>query len=294
MTVRQLLTTAAKKLRPKKITCPADENVGWLEAEILMAHLLNKPKEWVITHGTDVISPTLARSFQKLVARRAKHEPIAYLIGRQAFYGRTFRVNKHTLIPRPESELIIDLMKDRVREDCLFWDVGTGCGAIGITLALEFPESRVLATDTSAAALRIAEKNAGDFQADERISFLKADLLDTQVKNVITTSHVPLVVAANLPYLPDSDKKKLTPDIMKYEPGKALFAGRDANAIIKRLLLQVNEAPDINPDLMMFEFDPPSASDLESFAKETFPQAIIQIHNDLAGRNRLLEIDFRS
>ena len=246
MTVKQLLMRTAKKLQPRRIVCEADRNLGWLEAEILLARALKRDRAWLTAHEDESVRAIDVRQFRKFVARRVKHEPIAYILGEKDFYGRPFNVNKHVLIPRPETELLVDLARKiaPLDERVLIWDAGTGSGAVGVTLAAELPRSSVIATDVSTKTVKIAVANARRHGVADRMHILKADLLNETVLRLIRrhTKTRPLVIAANLPYLPEADRKKLDPDVIKYEPHDALFAGADGLAVIKRFLDQVSSS----------------------------------------------------
>jgi len=291
-TVNSLLRTAAKDLRARKTKSPVDQNVGWLEAEVLLASVVNKDKAWVIAHGEDYLGPVLRRRFEKLVERRKAHEPVAYILGYKEFYGRPFKVNRHTLIPRPETELFIDVFKLRHTKDDAFllWDVGTGCGEIAITSALEFPNAKIIASDICKRALKVAEMNAKAHKAAKRLSFIQDDLLGSNVKKAIKKSTLPLIIAMNLPYLPDRDEEKTEEDVVSNEPHKALFGGEDGLEFIKKLLNQISDDLPVLPESILIEFDPPQARKLRIFAAKLFPNAKIAVHNDLAGKQRLMEV----
>jgi release factor glutamine methyltransferase len=291
-TVRQLLTVNAKRLQPKSIVCQADRDLGWFEAEVLLAHALRRDRAWLIAHEDEPVRTASARRFKMFVTRRAKHEPVAYILGEKDFFGRTFRVSKWTLIPRPETELLVELAKTHVRsnEDVIILDVGTGSGAVAVTLAIELPQCDVIATDVSTKAIKVADGNAQRFEVDDRMRILKADLLDANVIRLIKRTHdASLIIVANLPYLPSSDKRKLEPDVVKFEPGNALFAGADGLAVITRFLKQLASSG-LKPRASFLEFDPPQSKKLLALAKKLFPASRAKIHKDLAGRNRVLEI----
>lgn len=295
MTIKEALQTAGKQLQPRKITCAADRNLGHLEAEILLAHVLKRDRAWLHAHGEKVFSAQFSVHFKKLIARRRKHEPIAYILGEKEFYGRQLKMTRGVLIPRPETELLVDLAKERVAADerLLFWDVGTGCGAVGVTLALEFPHATVLATDSSSRAIELANENAQRYEVADRMHFLRANRLDKTLERLIERHlrryRLPLVVLGNLPYLPRTDARRLPADIIRYEPKQALFGGQDGLEIIRAYLEQLAASP-FEPRVMWLEFDPPAASRLRRLALKLFPRANLRIHKDLARRNRVLEI----
>lgn len=301
-TIFQLLQEASKRLKPKKITCDADQGLGWLEAEILMGHTLKKERVWVVTHAHDELAPSLEARFQELVKRRLAHEPIAYILGAKDFYGRPLFVNKTTLIPRPDTELMIDVLKKRysANDRILVLDIGTGSGAIAVTVALEFPNATVIASDICKRALKIAEKNAKLYSVEHRIIFKPANLLSDEVIKEIWNqaleiqgrkrTETPLIILANLPYLPEGDKIKLAKDVTDFEPAKALYSGKDGLDLIRELFKQVSSKLDVNPNLILAEFDPPQAKTILKLAKDAFPIKTIKIHKDIAKRDRLIEI----
>jgi len=299
MTVSEALREAAQKLQPKRIVCDLDRDVGRLEAEILLAHVLKRDRAWLLAHPEYEVRGTKYALFSQLVSRRANHEPVAYILGRKEFYGRDFKVTPDVLIPRPETELIVDLVKrstkHEVRSTPFILDLGTGSGALAVTLAKEIDGVTVLATDISPKALAVARRNAKNYNA-KNISFLVADLLDVKVLTRLRQASKKspmLIIAANLPYLPESDKKNLDADVVEFEPSGALFAGQDGLTLIKRFLTQLARhqgSLGFETIRAYFEFDPPQAADLKRVAQKLLPKAKILIHKDLANRNRILEI----
>lgn len=309
MTITEALREAANKLQPKKIVCDLDRDVGRLEAEILLAHALKRDRAWLLANPEYPVPSTRYLAFSKLVTRRARHEPVAYILGRKEFYGRDFKVTPDVLIPRPETELMVDLIKNilprldrgidsvdsRLRGNdggAMIWDIGTGSGALAVTLAKEIEGSTVLATDISAKALAVARRNAKTYNA-KNTSFLAADLLDTKVLvrlGQASKKYPTLVIAANLPYLPSSDKRTLDADVVEFEPSKALFAGKDGLALIQKFLTQLARhqgSLGFKTIHAYLEFDPPQAAELKKMTKKLFPKARTEIRKDLAQRNRV-------
>ncbi len=255
------------------------------EAELLLAFVLKKDRPYVIAHAKDKVGSKVAKTFLSLVQRRKKHEPIAYLTGEQPFFGRDFLVNRHTLIPRPETEMLIGLVKQSAKGRSVIVDVGTGSGCIAVTLALECPNARVVASDVSSAALKVAKQNAKQLGAD--VEFVKDNLLGKKLKSELN-SKLDVVFVANLPYLPSSDKKTMMPDVAKYEPSKALFAGRDGSTLVIKLLQQIRM---LNVQCsMFFEVDPRQTEKLAALAHQLFPNHKVSIKQDLCGRERFLII----
>lgn len=314
MTISVALYEAAKKLQPKRITCEAERGLGRLEAEILLSHILGKDRAWLLAHGVEILRPALYRKFQNFVDRRTNHEPVAYILGYKEFYGRNFKVTRDTLIPRPETELMVDLIRDlplpllakegdkktlplakgELEGVCIL-DLGTGSGALAVSLAKEIPNSTVLATDLSPRGLNVAKQNASQLAA-KNIKFLKANLLEPEVRKFLkhaSKKHPALIIAANLPYLPTTDKKTLDPDVVRYEPSKALFAGQDGLGLIRKFLVQLaHHSGSLGFDSIhaYLEFDPPQSANLKNLTRSLFPKAKIKIHKDLAGRKRILEL----
>jgi release factor glutamine methyltransferase len=191
-----------------------------------------------LTRSNEAVPPGFSEGFAALVQRRARREPLAYITGEREFYGRVFHVTPDVLIPRPETELLVEqalgcvgkLASGRASGDAVrVLDVGTGSGCVAVTLALEAPSVRVLATDISAAALRVAEANAQRLGAAGPIEFRMASPADD------FPAGFDLVVA-NPPYVPEVDREALAPEVRDHEPSGALFAGPDGLDMIRRLV----------------------------------------------------------
>jgi release factor glutamine methyltransferase len=237
------------------------ERLPYNEAVLLASHLLKKPKEYTLAHDDMILTKRQVRQLKKLFAKRQNHTPIAYLTGQKEFYGRNFRVNRHTLIPRPETEEIIDFIcyKDgpcsKIGKSVL--DMGTGSGCIGVTLKLEYPELDLTLSDISGRALRVARKNARNLGAD--VKFKRSDLFKN-LPNYITYD----IIIANLPYVnPDWE---LPPDL-KHEPKKALFAADKGLGLVKKLI-QTAPAHLSPKGLLILELDPCQHQEIIRFAKK--------------------------
>jgi release factor glutamine methyltransferase len=302
-TIQSLLRQAAPKLRPRKITCAEDRDLGRLEAELLLGHVLGMDRVALITHADRRIGSAILRRFDALIRRRLRHEPVSQITGSKGFYGRDFSVTKHVLTPRPETELLVEeALKEWIPASAgmtggaVFWDVGTGSGAVAVTLASETSESPILATDLSLRAIEIAKQNAKKHGVTKRIRFEKSDLLQPVAFRWLkkqAAENETLIICANLPYLPDSDKKELEPDVVKFEPSSALFAGTDGLRLIRKLLGQLaRHLPEwgYKNATLLFEFDPPQSQILLSLAQSLFPGASVEILPDLAKRDRILKI----
>jgi release factor glutamine methyltransferase len=229
----------------------SNSGIDHLDAELLVAFALQKPREWVIAHSDEPASRHLR--LEELFARRRNHEPLAYITGHKEFYGRDFIVTPDVLIPRPETEAVIDYIKDRPGKKIA--DVGTGNGAITITLALELPHSEITATDISEKALAIAKQNARTI-GTSNVKFMNSDLLN----NVAGKFDI---IVANLPYVDPT--WEISPEA-GFEPSLALFADDNGTKLIKKLIDQVPNYLEKN-GLLILELDPRSTNDVTEYAK---------------------------
>lgn len=203
-----------------------------LDAEIILAHTIGRPRTWLHAHGDEPLDPRRKDIADARAQLRLERVPVAYIIGHKYFYGRRFVVTPATLIPRPESEALIGLLKDFVTEHPnakRLVDIGTGSGCLGITAKLELPQLDVTLLDTSKRALTIAEKNAGLLAADVRL--LRSDLLDGYPL-------APDIILANLPYV---DRGWNTPPELKNEPDEALYADENGLKLIYECTAQAAE-----------------------------------------------------
>lgn len=210
-----------------------------LDSELILAHALKKERVFLYAHPEYELSETEEKNANEMLARRENHEALAYILGYKEFYGRNFEVSPDVLIPRPESEEIINLAKELKPRKIL--DVGTGSGCLAVTLKLELPEAEVTAVDISPKALETAKKNAQNLGAE--IEFMQSDLLES-VKN----EHFDLIVA-NLPYV-DKNWNWLSPEL-EFEPDLALYAEDGGLALIKRLLRGIKQNLSENGHLML-------------------------------------------
>jgi release factor glutamine methyltransferase len=210
------------------------------DCELLLESVLGKDKAWLMTHAEEEISAEDAVGYQQLLARRFAGEPMQYILGETEFYGLSFRVTPEVLIPRPETEHLVEKILEwshrflgRV-EAARIVDVGTGSGAIAVALAHLLPQSAVRAAvtaiDLSAAALDVARQNAEINGVGERIRFLCGDLLAPVAGEQFE------IVVSNPPYVPGSDRDALAVEVRDYEPGLALFAGDDGLEVYRRLI----------------------------------------------------------
>lgn len=199
------------------------------DAQVLLGHVLGVSRAWLVAHGADRADPDAAARLRALVGAREQGRPVAYLTGQREFYGRTFRVSDAVLIPRPETELLVEAALQRLPENepGTVLDLGTGSGCIALTLARERPASRVTAVDASPAALEVARLNAGALQAD--VEFLQGDWFAP-----VAGRRFDLIVS-NPPYVAEGDLH-LTRGDVRFEPGQALLAGRDGLRELRRIV----------------------------------------------------------
>jgi release factor glutamine methyltransferase len=257
------------------------------EAERLLASVLLVDRPAILAHPEWLLTPTQADKFVDAIQRRASGSPLPYIIGHVAFYGAEFSVTPAVLIPRPETELLVELALARIqaRGPIHVIDIGTGSGCIAVTLAREAPRSHVWATDVSTAALRIARENAARHGVAKRLTWVQADLLAP------FTGPLDLIVS-NPPYIGDAEWPDL-PRSVQMEPQIALTSGPDGLDTIGRLLLQASTrlAPD---GCLLMEIGERQASTVTALAQSALEQcgrqASLRMHQDLAGKDRVFQL----
>lgn len=201
------------------------------EARLLLAHVLDCTHAWLAAHGEEAMTTQESERFAELLARRGEGEPIAHLIGYREFYGRSFALTPQVLIPRPETELLVELAVAKLADPAVpaILDLGAGSGCIGVTLALEIPAARVTAVDVSAAALDLARGNSQALAASLR-------LIESDWFSALGNERFDLVVA-NPPYIAENDPHLYQGDL-RFEPALALSSGTDGLAAIRRIVAQ--------------------------------------------------------
>ena len=244
MTLGDLLEEARQRLRVLPFA-PAPR-----EAVLLLAELLGWGEARVRARTDEEADPELVRRFRSLLTRREQGEPVAYLFGRKEFFGRDFAVDRRVLVPRPETEHLIEkaLLLPLPAAPWVV-DVGTGSGAIAVTLAAELPGARVVATDLSLGALEVAKANARRQGVEDRVLFLHTDLLAG-----IELGQVDLLVS-NPPYVDPAEAERLSPEVAKFEPHLALFAEDGGRRAIVRLLEQARGLRPGTPILLEIGYD---------------------------------------
>lgn len=260
-----------------------------LDASVLLAHILDKPRTWVMAHPELTLTPSQQEQLNRALARLENGESFPYVLGHWEFFGMEFDITPDVLIPRPETELLVEKATAWLRESSVrrtIADVGTGSGIIAVTIAVNVPDAHVLATDISPQALAVAEKNARKFNVSDRIRFEQCDLLPPHPASLPTDEHFDLL-CANLPYIPTETLRSLS--VYGREPTIALDGGPDGLDLFRKLMDKAPEwmAPN---SLILLEIESTLGVQALSLAYDMFSETSIHLHKDLTGRDRLLEI----
>lgn len=251
------------------------------DADLLLAHILGKPREYVLAHPDVQLSLLQRFRFHRLLRKRQAGVPLAYLTGHKEFFGLNFLVNTDVLVPRPETETLVEAVLEKLSKEsnATLIDIGTGSGCIPISImkAKKNEGLKIIATDISQRALRVAKKNAECHGV--KIIFLQNDLLlpSIQEKNIFIT--------ANLPYLTES--QFINEPSIQHEPKSALVAKGNGLALYKKLLKQI-QAHHFSELTCFFEIDPIQTEEIKKEVYRHFPQASMTIKKDLAGLDRVV------
>lgn len=260
-----------------------------LDASVLLAHITNKPRTWVMAHPELALTTEQQKQLDDSLARLERGESFPYVLGHWEFFGMEFEITPDVLIPRPETELLVEraiawLQESPVRRTVA--DIGTGSGVIAISIAVNVPDATILATDISEKALEVAQRNAKKFDVEGRVEFVRCDLLPPKPALFTTERHLDLI-SANLPYIPTETLHALP--VYGREPTLALDGGEDGLDLVRRLL-QVGPEWLAPNGLMLLEIEATQGIQALNLACDLFSQANIHLHQDLAGQDRLLEI----
>lgn len=316
--IKQLLAEATQKLKA------SDTKTSQLDAEVLLKHVLGKPREWILTHPHHKLSQKQAFDYNLLLGRRIKKEPIAYITGHKEFFGLDFEVNQSTLIPRPETELLVEEAVEYVRtiqktKNIILVDIGTGSGNIIISLVKALDEKPTsstqkkrraeknfvyLAIETSIDALKIAKINAKKHKVDERINFLSGRLLNPIIQNpdllpmdrpthISSDKNSKLLVLANLPYLSEEIYCSTPASVRLYEPKSALLSGFDGLDHYRKLLNQIKTLVKFYglPVAVFLEISPEQKTLITKEIKSHYPKVKMNFVPDLAGKTRLVKFE---
>lgn len=258
-----------------------------VDAEILLAEAIKKPREFLIAHNEEKLTYNQAAKYRHWLMQRIKGVPVPYLTGSQYFYGRKFIVTKNVLVPRPETEALVEecikIAKDSAASSSCFppphpltitiADIGTGSGVIAVSLALEIPKAKIIATDKSGTALKVAARNARKYRVAKRVTFFASDLL-----NEIPAELSPNIIVSNLPYVTSDELRNAheKPDTigLTFEPQGALEGGPDGLAVFRRFFAQIARFEQTKKSLryLILEHSPNQRRALWELAHEFIPE----------------------
>lgn len=283
-TVGSALNSATQRLKEAAI------DTAFLDAQVILAHVLGVERPWLFAHGEAEMQPDLADEFTELIARRVDHEPVAYLVGRKEFYGLELMVDKRVLIPRPETEMLVDEVlseiEARTGDDapCVrVADVGTGSGAIALAIAVNQPRACVQAIDVSRKALAVARVNVQRHDVRGQVTLRQGNLLEPLTEPVD-------ILVANLPYISTREFATLDPTVRAYEPRLALESGDEGLDAIAQLLRQA--AHHLAPHATIYlEIGRDQALPIFKLAQNVLPHMRdIAVHQDYQGHDRMIVI----
>jgi len=269
LTIREAIARTTAYLEQKGSTSPR------LDAEVLLAETLSTDRLHLYLDLERPLQAEERDRYREFVRRRAAHEPVAYIIGYKEFYGLPFEVDRRVLIPRPETEQVVEAALEFLREipTPAILDVGGGSGAIAVALARQLETARIWATELSEGALEVARENATRLGVGAQVEFIHGDLF-------AGICHAFDCVVSNPPYVRQSDRETMQPDVREYEPQEALFAGADGLDVIGRLIA---EAPDHLKDggRLLFEFGFGQLEAVKKLVESTPALVLVQVLHDL-------------
>lgn len=279
-----------KEALRKAETIIASQNIpdAHIEAELLLRHSLGMEKVELYTRLDQPLSFSESERFWGLVQQRLRHEPTAYITKQCQFYGIDFYVDSRALIPRPESELLVEITLEFVRqrlpagEAFSLVDVGTGSGALAIAVALHLPQANIYAVDVSAQALEVARINCEKHGVTEQVHLLLGDMLEPLPEPVT-------VILANLPYVTDVEMPQLMPEIRDFEPVVALAGGADGLEKVRQLLPQAKERL-LPGGLLLMEIGQGQGTVAAALARSYFPAGQVDSTPDLGGVDRVVRV----
>ena len=275
---------AAVRARALLMDAGISPNTATLDADLLARHAVGWDLATWLARRAEPASATFTDQYERLIKRRLTREPVAYIRGVQEFWGRDFLVTPDVLIPRPETELLVEGATPFLRQHphAVVSDVGTGSGCIAITLALEHPSIAVHAIDISSAALAVARMNATRLGADQRVQFIHGSLLDAAPRPID-------LIVTNPPYVAERDKPGLSREVRDHEPAVALFGGDDGWRDIRTLLRQLPETLTRN-GLVLMELGYGQSEQLEAEIAAVSGLQLETISTDLQGTPRVAAI----
>jgi release factor glutamine methyltransferase len=262
-----------------------------LAAELLLMHVMGRDRAWLYAHPEAPLDAEDARRYFELVTKRAASTPTQYLTGRQEFWGLEFEVTPAVLIPRPETEHVVEVAVERLGKECAnaslrIADVGTGSGCIAVALAHEFPRAEIVATDISADALAVAARNAERHNMAERVHFLECNLLGAFASARATFD----MIVSNPPYVARDEEAQLPREVREHEPHEALFCGATGTEIYAPLISQAAELLR-SGGLLALEIGYGALDRVRSLLDESSSWREIRVANDLAGIPRIISAE---
>ncbi len=279
--IQEVLVSAVRALGVRM-----DYRNARFEAELLLSHALGVSRAGLLARLADPLDQPTAARFAGMVARRAQGEPVAYILGHKEFYGLDLVLDRRVLIPRPETELLVELALQTLKHVShpapVVADVGTGSGAIALAMAAHAPSARIIATDISPDALAVAQLNAGRLHLEDRIQFVLCDLVEAVGEQID-------LLLANLPYIPLERFEQLPREIRHFEPRIALVGGLEGLSVIRRLLQQV-QSHMTRAGIILLEISEEQGQAAVELAQGFFPWANIALHQDLEELDRVVEI----
>ncbi len=266
-----------------------------LDLDLIISSAIKKPREFVLAHPEYEIPKFKIENLKLKISRRKRGEPLAHILGHKEFFSLDFKVTKNTLIPRPETEIIVEEVLKLNPKNKVVIDVGTGSGNIIISLAKKIQEKNIFfGIDISEKALRIAKQNAKRNDLDEKIKFFNGDLLLPLIKNrKLEIKNSKFIILANLPYLSKKIYGAAPKDVKNYEPKSALYSPREGLAHYEKLLKQIGLLQTIinqESKIIILEISPEQKSKLRPIIKNYLPKAKIEFQKDLAGKWRVCKI----
>lgn len=280
----EIITTIKSALNWAYSVLEKTSDTGPLDARLLLSDVLDAGQDYLMRYPERVMTTQQTAKFQDLVTQRAAGRPIAYLLGRQGFYDLEFEVTPDVLIPRPETELLIEKALAWAKNRHTFIaDVGTGSGAIALTLAKHLPNAHVTGIDISEAALAVAQRNGERLILSSRVRWLQGDLLAP----LMAKSETVDLIVANLPYIETQTLDQL--DVSKHEPRLALDGGEDGLVLFRRLLEQ---SPTVlrEEGLMLLEIGAGQGAAVKALCQAAFPARTVTVTPDLAGHDRVVSV----
>ena len=288
-------TTIAEVLRKAhEILCANQVDNARHDAQILLRKVLNRDLTFLIAHDDEFLSESQSAEFDEFVTRRANGEPLQHITGAQEFYGLDFEVNENVLIPRPETEFLVEAALEILRKQTnqKFCDVGTGSGCVAVAIAKNLLEATGVCLDISSAALSVAARNANNNRVAERLQFVESDVF-TAFSNPKSKIRNPkfAVIVSNPPYIPNQDAATLQREVVNFEPHSALFGGADGLDIVRELL---TDAPEfLTADgFLLFEIGFGQSDDVRELIDRNIWQ-LLEIREDLQAIPRTVVLQIK-